>query len=116
MNPAFFVVQESSFSVMPGALVVPITAVHNWGEIIHVDATFIAEGFDAKFCKNTNCGAKEIINKYDKSQKQRLAEESFDCHTYGVYKCGDNVDCWITTFIIVYKCNGGVHYERNGQR
>ena len=52
---------------MPGALVVPITAVHNWGEIIHVDATFIAEGFDAKFCKNTNCGAKEIINKYDKS-------------------------------------------------
>ena len=41
---------------MPGALVVPITAVHNWGEIIHVDPTLIAEGFDAKFCKNTNCG------------------------------------------------------------
>ena len=52
---------------MPGALVVPITAVHNWGEIIHVDPTLIAEGFDAKFCKNTNCGAEEIINKYDKS-------------------------------------------------
>ena len=34
---------------MPGALVVSITAVHNWGKIIHVDPTLIAEGFDAKF-------------------------------------------------------------------
>jgi hypothetical protein len=50
---------------LSGALAVRITAVHNRGEIIHVDPTLIAESFDAKFCKNTNCGAKEIINKYD---------------------------------------------------
>ena len=43
-----------------------LTAIHDWGEIFRVDPTLVSEGYEARTCRNPECGEKEIIKTFPK--------------------------------------------------